>query len=126
MLVGNILAASLSNYKELTSLNLCDNSLTDACLPALFQAIARMENLKELNLSKNKIDKISSQALAEYVKNPNCKLETLILEKSDIDDFECNRIIRYLQYNSTLLNLDMSHVSYFYAILTLNNMDSTH
>jgi hypothetical protein len=114
--MGLVFASSLSELPHVSSLNLCDNNLTDKSLSEIIQTISQMSQLTSLNLSVNKIDSRSCQALAEYLLQPFCGLKSLNLHKADIDDFECHMFVAALGHNTVSLvtlpsPLSLCHVS---------------
>ena len=106
--MGCVLAECLKDLPHIEAINLADNNLTDDSLKYLIQAIMCISTLQDLNLSRNKIDGESSDALAEYVSDPNCPLITLTLQSADVDDGEADRFVQCLVSNGKLLELDLS------------------
>ena len=106
--MGRILAECLDDLPHIESIDVSGNSLTDDSLPLLFKSFQKIPNLKHLNLSRSKIDDATSDALAEFLANPDCPLTSLVLQKADIDDFECARFILCLKTNKKLKELDLS------------------
>lgn len=51
---------------------------------------------------------IASSLLSDYLKQPKCSIEKLILSNTDIDDNECCRFILSLQSDNCLNEIDMS------------------
>ncbi len=84
--IGKVLAESLQYLPFIEAINLNDNNLTDDSLQYLIESIIAIKSLKVLNLSRNKIDGYSSEALSNYVSRPDCPLITLILQNADVDD----------------------------------------
>lgn len=106
-IVGKILAECLDDLPNVESIDVSGNSLTDKSLPFLFKSFQKIPNLHHLNLSRSKIDDDTSDALAEFLANPECPLISLVLQNSDIDDFECARFIGCLKTNKNLRELDL-------------------
>jgi Ran GTPase-activating protein (RanGAP) involved in mRNA processing and transport len=106
--MGLLFAESLKDIPYIHSLDISDNNLSDVSVGPILQAIISLPNITHLNLSKNNLDLTSSQALAAYLSTPNCPLRRLILQKSDIDDHECQLFVTALTGNTTLEELDMS------------------
>ena len=92
----------------LESLNVEDNRLTDEGLCPLVEAVSCIPGLLELNLSQNQIGERASQALFEFLRNPACKLQSLVLNRADVDDFECANFIEAISSCKTLRKIDLS------------------
>lgn len=107
--MGCAFAECLDKLPTIESLNLCDNSLTDESLYPILQAVMKIAGLQELNLSRNKIDEMASEALAEYLSNPACPLYKLVLISADVDDGECAAMVECLESNRNLRELDLSN-----------------
>jgi Ca2+-binding EF-hand superfamily protein/Ran GTPase-activating protein (RanGAP) involved in mRNA processing and transport len=107
--MGLVLSSALSDMPFMDSINLCDNNLTDVSLHPLLIAIASVPLLTFLNLSENKMDSVASRQLTEYLRNPDCPLQTLILNKSDVDDHECQAFVLALSTNAHLKSFDLSY-----------------
>lgn len=110
--IGNkiaiMLSKSLGDMPYVDSLNINNNNLTDEGVSAILNSIKSISSLKSLNLSRNKMDNKSAESLANYVKSKDCPLETLVLQQSDIDDFEGERFVRDLYENCSITDLDLS------------------
>lgn len=104
-----IFAKALRDLPLITTLNLCDNALTDEGASALLDAVMHLPNITSLDISMNKIDGNAADSLADYLKAKTCPLKTLTLTGADIDDSECDRFITALRYNTTMTELDMSN-----------------
>lgn len=103
-----IFADCIDELPVVESLDISDNHLTDLSLHALVASITRMPLLRELNLSRNKIDGDTARSLAAFLSNPNTPLISLLLRSADIDDFECDTFVRALHTNVHLRELDLS------------------
>lgn len=107
--MGCVLAECLPDLPHVEALNLADNNLTDASLKHLIRAIASIKTLRNLDLSRNKIDGESSDELAEYVSRADCPLVRLTLQSADVDDGEAERFVQCLCSNGNILELDLSN-----------------
>jgi Leucine-rich repeat (LRR) protein len=107
--MGCAFAECLHKLPSIESLNLCDNSLTDESLYPILRAVMKISGLQELDLSRNKIDEMASEALAEYLSNPACPLYKLVLISADVDDGECAAMVECLESNRNLRELDLSN-----------------
>eukprot|EP00981_Chlorochromonas_danica_P010025 scaffold2924_cov165-Ochromonas_danica.AAC.12 len=84
--MGRVLAEALRELPCIEAINLNDNNLTDDSLQYLIEAIIAITTLRELDLSRNKIDGQSSDALAEYLSRSDCPIIKLTLQNADVDD----------------------------------------
>lgn len=106
--VAKILADSLADLPDIESVDISDNSLTDLSLVPCLQALSKIRNLTELNLSSNTIGPKAAKAISEYLSSSNCPLKKLIIQNSDVNDYECEKFITALQNNNNLIYLDLS------------------
>eukprot|EP01038_Epipyxis_sp_PR26KG_P006330 gene6330-8716_t len=106
--MGKVLAECIHLLPAIEKINLKDNNLTDDSLQFLIDSIIAVKSLRDLDLSRNKIDGASSDSLAEYVSRPDCPLIRLTLQSADVDDGECDRFVQNLVSNKKLLELDLS------------------
>ena len=96
----------LEKLPQVDTLLLSDNRLTDDSLKDLCETVTHIHSLTHLDISFNDMDE-SSKTILEYLKNPNCNLKVLIMEHSDIDDFECGDLMDALKVNKSLQSLDL-------------------
>jgi len=89
------------------TIDLCDNRLTDRTLMTLALKLNKFKNLIYLDLSYNKIDE-SSLTIMSFIRNPECQLETLLLNGADVDDYECCNIAEAISYNYSIKTLGLS------------------
>eukprot|EP00606_Chrysophyceae_sp_TOSAG23-5_P000693 GSChrysophyteH2.ASY1.ANO1.40.1 assembled CDS len=112
MAIGNevaaLLADCLSDMPYLEELDVNNNALTDAGVASILEAIMPLKTLKTLNISRNKMDDDAADALAAYVQLEDCPCETLIMQVSDVDDFEGERFVRCLMQNKSITEIDLS------------------
>lgn len=110
--IGDKMAIIFSNCLRdlpyVSVVNINNNNLTDEGVTAILESIMSLPLLHSLNLSRNKMDDGASDSLARYVQSENCPLTTLIMQSSDIDDFEGERFVGQLLYNHSITNLDLS------------------
>ena len=106
--MARILADSLADLPYLQSVNIADNRLTDHGMGPIINAAVRIPSLLELNLSKNEIGDVAADALAEYLRNPSCTLQRLVMQTADVDDFEAEPFIDAVKENRSLLDLDLT------------------
>jgi hypothetical protein len=105
---GILLAESLKDLPYLAELNIRDNKLTDTGLTAIIHSLRDCPSLTSLDVSENKIDDEAAAAISSYLTSPDCKLVTLVLRKSDVDDNEIGRFIRAILMCETLRDIDLS------------------
>lgn len=106
--VAKILAESLVDLPDVESIDISDNVLTDLSLVPFLKSVSTISTLKELNLSSNVIGPKAAKAISSYLSCPTCPLKRLILQKADVDDYECERFITSITGNSTLIEIDLS------------------
>lgn len=111
--MGNAMAVQLSeSLQDLPLVNLIDisdNNLTDVGLVPMICAMASMPALKVLNVSNNTFGPRAAAALSRYLSSSSCTLNTLLLQHSDIDDFEGQSFIAALLKNKSLSYIDLSN-----------------
>ena len=105
-----ILTESIRQMPYLQSLIVQDNNLTDASLGPLVQALVKMPNILEVDISNNIVGDLASNTLSNYLSNPECPIIKLVMQAADVDDFECARFVLALQNNpsSKLQELDLT------------------
>ena len=101
------LAASLQCLPHVTSINISDNNLTDWGLVNVLHNIVNVNHLLILDMSHNKIGTECAQALASFLAS-NPPLQRLILQKTDIDDFEGEMFVKAIHHSTNLVDLDLS------------------
>ena len=106
--VAKLLAECLGDMPHIESLNINNNNLTDEGVASILNAISPIKTLKSLNISRNKMDDDAAEALAKYVKMKDCPCETLIMQVSDVDDFEGETFVRCLMENRSITEIDLS------------------
>jgi hypothetical protein len=105
-----ILTECIEAMPYLQSLIVQDNNLTDASLGPLVQALVKMPNILEVDLSNNVVGDLASNTLSDYLADPSCPIIKLVMQSADVDDFECARFVLALQNNrsSRLQELDLT------------------
>ena len=106
--MAKVLAEALPTLPYLQAINLSDNNLEDDGLSAIIRAIAQHATIEIVDISQNIIGSEAAQALAEFVGNPDCKLQCLRMSDANIDDGECAAFVEVLMNNRHLKELDMS------------------
>jgi Ran GTPase-activating protein (RanGAP) involved in mRNA processing and transport len=106
--LAGVLSTCLGELPYVHELNINNNNLTDVGVYEILKCVGDMRELRVLNLSRNKMDDLASDALADFVKSYQCRLTTLIMQQSDIDDNEGLRLLNCLQQNTSITALDLS------------------
>lgn len=92
----------------LETADLCDNRLTDKSLGPLLTKLINMSSLLHLDLSFNDMDD-SSRTIRDYVASPDCYLQTLLLNGSDVDDYECCHLCDAMCKNTSIKTLGLAN-----------------
>jgi len=90
------------------SVDLCDNRLTDISLMPLMKKLVNMPTLLYLDLSFNDMDD-SAVTIQAFIRAPNCALHTLLINGSDVDDYECVNLCEALAENTSITSLGLSN-----------------
>ena len=65
--------------------------------------------LKVLDLNSNEISFKGCEAIAKYLRGPNCSLEALHLANNKCCDYGAKAIAQALSVNTSLIHLDMTY-----------------
>ena len=98
----------LHRLPAIETVNLCDNRLTDHSLMPLMSKLVHMPSLTHLDLSFNDMDD-SSVSIQEFIKADSCFLETLLINGSDVDDYECCNLCEAMIENSSIKVLGLAN-----------------
>nr|XP_055062409.1 LOW QUALITY PROTEIN: NACHT, LRR and PYD domains-containing protein 12-like [Misgurnus anguillicaudatus] len=92
------------------SAELTDCELSEKCCSSLTSVLTSKSScLRSLNLSENKLGGSGVKLLSDGLKNPNCKLEKLVLYGCDVTDEGCAALASALKSNpSHLRELNLS------------------
>jgi len=106
--VGIILSECLETLPLLQGLAIDDNNLTDKSLVPIIKALSNCFMLQSFNISRNKVDSLTANALLEYLSSSTCNLIQLIMSTADIDDYEASRFMLAIINKPSLRELDLS------------------
>ena len=106
--VGIILSECLETLPLLQGLAIDDNNLTDKSLVPIIKALSNCPMLKSFNISRNKVDSLTANALLDYLSSSTCNLIQLIMNTADIDDHEASRFMLAIINKPSLSELDLS------------------
>jgi len=109
-------AQCIKSNPLITSLNLCDNSITIDGVEVLMNVMRMNKSITELDLSKNRLGNKglgrSKSTLGAVLKNMllrNVKLKKLVLKSNNVSDTDVEDICSSLTENYTLGHLDLSY-----------------
>lgn len=103
------LSAVIAELPNLKRINLRGNRLTDRGLGKFIDMLSKQSNIVEVDLSDNKLDSRSSEALSSFLKTSHCTLKTLRLSSADLDDGETALFMEALEFNKSITCIDLSH-----------------
>ncbi|XP_030646327.1 NACHT, LRR and PYD domains-containing protein 3-like [Chanos chanos] len=105
-----LLSAGLGDpHCKLETLWLWNNSITQEGFVALVSALrSNPSHLRELDLSESKPGDSGVKQLTALLKDPNCKLEKMMLYKCDITEKGCTVLASALSSNSFLRELNLN------------------
>lgn len=103
------LSAVITDLPGLYKVNLRDNRLTDRGMGRFIRMLSKQSHITTIDLSENKIDSKSAEALTLYLKSSKCSLRVLKLSKADVDDNEAAIFMNAVEVNQSIVELDMSH-----------------
>ncbi len=121
--VGDIYIKAISDSLEyanhLNDFQLSSNRITENGINYLFSSLhlnkSLMQNINKLNLSKNRIGKIGTDNLVNFLENEKCNIVELNLEDNNLQDINIIRICDSIFNNKNLkigyLNLGKNDIS---------------
>lgn len=106
--LAQLLAQCLENLPLLEGLCVADNNLTDQGLVPVVEALERCANLRSLDISCNKVDSASADALNKFLSSEQCVLVELIMRNANVDDYEAARFMQAIAVRHTVKLIDLS------------------
>jgi Ran GTPase-activating protein (RanGAP) involved in mRNA processing and transport len=107
--MGKAVADSFKDLPQVKVVDISDNNFTDKSLAPIIHALHTNMGVEDLNVSQNSVGTKSSQALAAFLADENCKLKTLCAIFSDRIEVEALEILVTLKTKTTLTYLDLSN-----------------
>jgi len=104
-----LLAGSLPSLPLLEGLNISDNNLTDIGLVPIVKVLHLCTKLTAIDLSKNKVDWSTANALLAYIESSGCNLVRLIMCDANVDDMEAAKFVHAIAQKTSFREIDMSH-----------------
>ncbi|XP_059817883.1 NACHT, LRR and PYD domains-containing protein 3-like isoform X1 [Hypanus sabinus] len=127
-----LVSAALKNPEcKIQKLWLWDVGLTDSGAEDLSSALSTNPSLTELNLSENKLGDSGVKLVSAALRNPECKIQKLVLENVSLTDSGVDDLVSSLSANPLLMDLylgsnsltDRSVPSLLLLILTLPSLE---
>ncbi|DAZ98472.1 TPA: hypothetical protein N0F65_004909 [Lagenidium giganteum] len=103
-----VFAECITELPMVTGLNVRNNRLEDAGLQAIIDVVIAKRDLYHLDLSENKVGGQAAASLAAYLGSISCTLQSLKLNRADVDDGELVPFAKALHTNKSLKSIDLS------------------
>jgi len=97
------------NNVGLQKLSIQKHKLRDDGVYILMEHLLENGTLKVLDLNANEISFKGCEAIAKYLKGPNCSLEALHLANNKVSDYGAKAIAQAIAVNTQLIHLDMCY-----------------
>lgn len=104
-----ILADALDSVPLLEGLSIADNGLDDRGLVPIVGKLSQCRNLRTFDLSNNKVDSHTAEALRRFISSEDCALTVLRMQNANVDDNEAFRFMETIAARNTIQELDLSH-----------------
>ncbi|XP_078059648.1 NACHT, LRR and PYD domains-containing protein 3-like [Mustelus asterias] len=103
-----LLSAALRNQEcKIWKLDLYGNALTDSCAEDLASALSTNRSLIDLDLGLNKLGDSGVKLLSVALRNPDCKIQELVLQGNDLTDSCAEDLASALSTNRSLIDLNL-------------------
>ncbi|XP_067835818.1 NACHT, LRR and PYD domains-containing protein 3-like [Heptranchias perlo] len=104
------LSAALRNPNcKIQELWLDFNDLTASCIDDLVSALSTNRSLTDLNLGNNKLGDSGVKLLFAALRNPDCKIQELRLDRADLTDSCTEDLVSTLSTNRSLTGLNLGN-----------------
>ncbi|RYG68845.1 hypothetical protein EON64_04225 [archaeon] len=94
-----ILAEALDSVPLLEGLSIADNNLDDRGLVPIVNKLSDCKVLKLFDLSNNKVDSETADALRRFISSSACQLTVLKMQNANVDDYEAFHFMEVSSYN---------------------------
>ncbi|XP_059816816.1 NACHT, LRR and PYD domains-containing protein 3-like [Hypanus sabinus] len=103
-----LVSAALRNPEcKIQKLWLGDVGLTDSGVEDLASPLSKISSLTELDLGSNKLGDSGVKLVSAALRNPECKIQTLVLDNVSLTDSCAEDLVSALSTNRTLMELDL-------------------
>ncbi|XP_059814760.1 NACHT, LRR and PYD domains-containing protein 3-like isoform X1 [Hypanus sabinus] len=103
-----LVSAALRNTEsKIQKLWLGDVGLTDSGIEDLASPLSKISSLTELDLGSNKLGDSGVKLVSAALRNPECKIQTLVLDNVSLTDSCAEDLVSALSTNQTLMELDL-------------------
>ncbi|XP_078059657.1 NACHT, LRR and PYD domains-containing protein 3-like isoform X2 [Mustelus asterias] len=105
-----LLSAALRNPEcKIWKLHLLGNALTDSCAEDLASALSTNRSLIDLDLGENKLGDSGVKLLSVALRNPDCKIQKLVLSRTALTDSCAEDLASALRTNRSLIDLNLGN-----------------
>ncbi|XP_059818765.1 NACHT, LRR and PYD domains-containing protein 3-like [Hypanus sabinus] len=103
-----LVSAALRNTEsKIQKLGLGDVGLTDSGVEDFASPLSKILSLTELDLGSNKLGDSGVKLVSAALRNPECKIQTLVLDNVSLTDSGAEDLVSALSTNRTLMELDL-------------------
>ncbi len=107
--VAQVLAEALDVLPALEAISIADNNLSDEGLVPIVNKLSSCKSLTSVDISNNKVDGATAEALRKYLSSSNCLMRELIMQNANVDDYEASKFMAVIGIQNTLESIDLSH-----------------